>query len=75
MLAAWWDERKDEMILTDPPYAHGHMDGSRFTQTEKLYRSGFATGDAGHDVLEGQADLVHCDVAPMLIGFHARDPG
>ena len=62
---------KFDLLLTDPPYVHEHMDGGGFPSAAKLYRSG-ALQAISSFVLDEHADLL-IHAAPMLIAFHSRD--
>ena len=59
-----------DLILTDPPYAHKHMDGGGFARVEK-YQSGSLKALSSF-VLADYADML-IQAAPMLIAFHSRD--
>lgn len=60
-----------DLVLTDPPYSHRHMDGGGFAAASRFYRDGALEGLNDFD-LEAYADLL-IYAAPMLIAFHSRD--
>ena len=60
-----------DLVLTDPPYAHVHIDGGGFAGARKFYRDGALDG-MNDFVLKDYADALIA-AAPMLIGFHSRD--
>lgn len=60
-----------DLLLTDPPYAHAHMDGGGFASARKFYAGG---------ALEGLNDFILEDywpsmraASPMLVAFCSRD--
>lgn len=62
---------KVDLCLTDPPYAHKHIDGGGFAAASRFYRDGALDG-LNDFVLSDYADcLIEC--SPMLIAFHSRD--
>jgi site-specific DNA-methyltransferase (adenine-specific) len=62
---------KVDLVLTDPPYAHGHMDGGGFASARRFYAEGALDGLNDFD-LSVYSDLL-LKAAPMLIAFHSRD--
>jgi site-specific DNA-methyltransferase (adenine-specific) len=60
-----------DLVLTDPPYHHVHMDGGGFASARKFYAGG---------ALDGLNDFILDDywpylqaASPMLVGFCSRD--
>jgi site-specific DNA-methyltransferase (adenine-specific) len=60
-----------DLLLTDPPYAHKHMDGGGFEAASRFYAGG---------ALDGLNDFVLSDFADVLykpsnftVAFHSRD--
>ena len=60
-----------DLVLTDPPYAHAHMDGGGLASACKFYREG-AINHMSDFHLADYATLL-LNAAPMLIAFHSRD--
>jgi site-specific DNA-methyltransferase (adenine-specific) len=60
-----------DLVLTDPPYAHKHMDGGGFAAASKFYAGGALEG-LNNFVLSDFADaLFNCSA--FTIAFHSRD--
>jgi DNA modification methylase len=62
---------KVDLVLTDPPYAHAHMDGGGFAAGRKFYAGGALDGLNEFDLQEYWDALR--SAAPMLIAFCSRD--
>ena len=60
-----------DLVLTDPPYVHGHVDGGGFAAARKFYAGG-SLDDLSNFVLADYEDALLA-AAPMLIAFHSRD--
>lgn len=60
-----------DLVLTDPPYAHAHVDGGGFAAARKFYAGGSLDG-LSEFVLSQYADVL-LQAAPMLVAFHSRD--
>lgn len=60
-----------DLVLTDPPYAHRHMDGGGFASGRKFYRDGALDGLNDFRLADFAPFLLAA--APMLIAFHSRD--
>lgn len=59
------------LVLTDPPYAHRHVDGGGFAAAREFYAGG-AIDDISEFVLAEYAHVLIA-AAPMLVAFHSRD--
>lgn len=59
-----------DLVLTDPPYSHEHMDGGGFAG-HAFYSEGKIKGMSDFHLEKYSAILLQ--VAPMLIAFHSRD--
>lgn len=59
------------LVLTDPPYAHDHVDGGGFAQAREFYAGGALTGLQSFRLADYAAALLAA--APMLVAFHSRD--
>ena len=59
-----------DLVLTDPPYAHEHMDGGGFAG-HAFYSEGKIKGMSDFRLRDYAIELT--DAAPMLIAFHSRD--
>lgn len=62
---------KVDLVLTDPPYRHRHMDGGGFASASRFYREGALDGLNDFD-LDVYADAL-LKAANMMIAFHSRD--
>lgn len=62
---------KVDLVLTDPPYRHAHVDGGGFAAASRFYRDGALRGMNDFDLSEYARILA--DASPMLIAFHSRD--
>ena len=60
-----------DLVLTDPPYKHAHMDGGGFAKAVKFYREGAIDDISDFDLSEYRDVLMNA--APMLVSFHSRD--
>ncbi len=60
-----------DLVLTDPPYNHKHVDGGGFASARKFYRDGALYGLQDFDVEEYEMPLLK--TATMLVAFHSRD--
>ncbi len=60
-----------DLLLTDPPYAHKHMDGGGFAAVRKFYAGGALDGLNDFDLSEYADMLIGC--APMMVAFCSRD--
>ena len=60
-----------DLMLTDPPYRHEHLDGGGFGGARELYSGGILSPLSQFEVTEYEHVLI--DFAPMLIAFHSRD--
>jgi site-specific DNA-methyltransferase (adenine-specific) len=60
-----------DLVLTDPPYAHAHVDGGGFAAARKFYAGGSLNGLS--DFVLAEYEDVMMSAAPMLIAFHSRD--
>ena len=62
---------KVDLVLTDPPYAHQHMDGGGFAAASRFYAGGALEGLNNFE-LAGYWNFLR-DAAPMMIAFCSRD--
>lgn len=60
-----------DLVFTDPPYKHNHVDGGGFAAASRFHREGQLDGISSFD-LDQYANLLIL-AAPMLIAFHSRD--
>ena len=59
------------LLLTDPPYAHKHMDGGGFDAASRFYAGGALDGLNDFDLSE-YSDVLLAS-APMMVAFCSRD--
>ncbi len=59
------------LLLTDPPYAHKHMDGGGFAAASRFYAGGALDGLNDFDLSQYAEMLIAC--APMMVAFCSRD--
>ena len=60
-----------DLVLTDPPYSHKHMDGGGFASGRKFYAKGALDGLNDFNLSEYSEVLINA--AKMMIAFHSRD--
>lgn len=60
-----------DLVLTDPPYSHNHIDGGGFASARAFYREGALDG-LNDFILSDYADHL-IGAAPMMVAFHSRD--
>lgn len=60
-----------DLVVTDPPYKHAHMDGGGFAAASRFYAGGALEGLNDFNLDQYGDALVR--VSPMLIAFHSRD--
>lgn len=60
-----------DLVLTDPPYRHEHVDGGGFAAARRFYAGGALEGLQDFDLSIYSKMLMAA--APMLIAFHSRD--
>ena len=59
------------LVLTDPPYNHEHLDGAGFSGGEKFYREGALDGLNDFDLSQYSEMLL--GAADMMVAFCSRD--
>lgn len=60
-----------DLVFTDPPYSHAHVDGGGLAVAAKFYREGAIREMSDFRLGEFTAPLL--TAAPMLVAFHSRD--